>query len=117
MRIILSFCILLFASCMNPIIQAKPDTVLIGMYLTSLHDMDLSAHSFKYDAYYWCRYSNPSFDFANEFEVMNSNDVTLESPYIEAMGKDFLFSTKTKATVRQLWKTKDYPFDKQTLVI
>jgi hypothetical protein len=57
------------------------------------------------------------FDFANEFEVMNSNDVTLESPYLQNFGKDILFSTKTKATVRQLWKTKDYPFDKQTLVI
>jgi hypothetical protein len=57
------------------------------------------------------------FDFANEFEVMNSNDVTLESPYIQNVGNDILFSTKTKATVRQLWKTKDYPFDKQTLVI
>ncbi|MFN4819219.1 MAG: hypothetical protein ACK5F4_06615 [Ignavibacteria bacterium] len=108
--------LLLFSICSFQLI-AKPDTVHIGMYLTSLHDLDLSAHSFKYDAYYWCRYSNPSFDFANEFEVMNSNDVTLESPYIETVGKDFLFSTKTKATVRQLWKTKDYPFDKQTLVI
>lgn len=90
---------------------------MIGMYLTSLHDLDLSAHSFKYDAYYWCRYANPEFDFANEFEVMNSNDVALESPYLQNLGNDILFSTKTKATVRQLWKTKDYPFDKQTLVI
>jgi hypothetical protein len=115
MNIILAFLVL--TSFVNPAIQAKPDTVKIGMYLTSLHDFNLSDHSFKYDAYYWCRYTNPSFDFANEFEVMNSNDVTLESPYIETIGNEYLFSTKTKATVRQLWKTKDYPFDKQTLVI
>jgi hypothetical protein len=68
-------------------LHAKPDTVKIGMYLTSLHDLDLSAHSFKYDAYYWCRYDNPMFDFANEFEVMNSNDVILESPYLQNYGK------------------------------
>ena len=109
--------LLLFVSIVSYQLHAKPDTVKIGMYLTSLHDLDLSAHSFKYDAYYWCRYDNPIFDFANEFEVMNSNDVTLESPYIQNVGNDILFSTKTKATVRQLWKTKDYPFDKQTLVI
>ena len=108
---------LLFLSVCTFQLSAKPDTVMIGMYLTSLHDLDLSAHSFKYDAYYWCRYANPEFDFANEFEVMNSNDVALESPYLQNLGNDILFSTKTKATVRQLWKTKDYPFDKQTLVI
>ena len=108
---------LLFLSVFTFQLSAKPDTVMIGMYLTSLHDLDLSAHSFKYDAYYWCRYANPEFDFANEFEVMNSNDVALESPYLQNLGNDILFSTKTKATVRQLWKTKDYPFDKQTLVI
>jgi hypothetical protein len=113
------FCTLLLLtfSIVSSQLHAKPDTVKIGMYLTSLHDLDLSAHSFKYDAYYWCRYDNPMFDFANEFEVMNSNDVTLESPYLQNFGKDILFSTKTKATVRQLWKTRDYPFDKQTLVI
>lgn len=115
MRFIILF--LLLISSAQPSMYAKPDTVKIGMYLTSLHDLDLSDHSFKYDAYYWCRYTNPTFDFANEFEVMNSNDVTLESPFIEKFGNDYLFSTKTKATVRQLWKTKDYPFDKQTLVI
>ena len=109
--------LLLFVTIVSYQLHAKPDTVKIGMYLTSLHDLDLSAHSFKYDAYYWCRYNNPMFDFANEFEVMNSNDVTLESPYLQNIGNDILFSTKTKATVRQLWKTKDYPFDKQTLVI
>jgi hypothetical protein len=99
----------LFISAFLCELHSKPDTVKIGMYLTSLHDLNLSDHSFKYDAYYWCRYSNPAFDFANEFEVMNSNDVTLEAPFIEKIGNDFLFSTKTKATVRQLWKTKDYP--------
>lgn len=112
------YSILLFFFTILPFqLDAKPDTVKIGMYLTSLHDLDLSAHSFKYDAYYWCRYANPEFDFANEFEVMNSNDVALESPYLQNIGNDILFSTKTKATVRQLWKTKDYPFDQQTLVI
>ena len=99
------------------ILLAKPDTVKIGMYLTSLHDLDLSAHSFKYDAYYWCLYKNPLFDFANEMEVMNTNDVSFESPYIEKQGDNFLFSTKTKATVRKLWEVRNYPFDKQTLVI
>jgi hypothetical protein len=116
MKYIYSILLFLFSIVSNQL-HAKPDTVKIGMYLTSLHDLDLSAHSFKYDAYYWCRYTNPIFDFANEFEVMNSNDVVLESPYLENIGNDILFSTKTKATVRQLWKTKDYPFDKQTLVI
>lgn len=116
MRLFYSAFLLILSICTFQI-SANPDTVMIGMYLTSLHDLDLSAHSFKYDAYYWCRYTNPEFDFANEFEVMNSNDVALESPYLQNIGNDILFSTKTKATVRQLWKTKDYPFDKQTLVI
>ena len=98
-------------------VHSQIDTVKIGAFVSSLHDFNLSDNTFKADVYFWCLYQNSDFHFEDEFEIMNTNEVTLEGTSVDTVGSNFWYYTKAKAVVRKSWETENFPFDKQRLVI
>lgn len=102
----------------NNVAFSQADSVKIGCYISSLYDFNLSGNTFKSDFYLWCIYKNGApFNFEKELEIMNTNDVSLEGTSVDTVGKSLWFYTKVKSEIRKVWRTVDYPFDRQNLVI
>lgn len=101
-------------------VQAKgqKDTAKIGCYISSLYDFNLSENTFKTDFYLWSIYNkNAPFNFEKEIEIMNTNSVSMEGTSVDTTGNSLWFYSKIKAELRKIWRTVDYPFDRQRLLI
>jgi hypothetical protein len=55
--------------------EDKKDTVLVGIYITSIHDIDFKQKEFATTFWLWLKYKNPDLDFVNNLEVSNAKSV------------------------------------------
>ncbi len=95
--------------------KGKPDTVKIGAYVISLHDINFHDKEYTMRFWLWLLHSNHEFDFPYQTEVPNAK--SLEKPDMMTdtiMGKIWCLM-KMKATMKQSWNVGDFPFDKQHL--
>ena len=98
--------------------QSVPDTVEIGSYVISLHDLNF--HDKEYDARFWVWmiYKNPEFDFAHRVEVPNAKDMEIQDIMTDTLpGNKIWVLMKLKCTMKQNWRVHNFPFDKQRLEI
>ncbi len=96
---------------------STPDTVKIGAYVISLHDIDIHDKEYTMRFWLWLLHNNPEFDFPYQTEVPNAK--SLEKPDMMTdtiMGKIWCLM-KMKATMKESWNVGDYPFDKQHLYV
>ena len=49
--------------------KPKPDTVLTGIYITSIHDIDFKQQEYTVDFWLWLKYKNADFDFMHNLEI------------------------------------------------
>jgi hypothetical protein len=101
----------------NRLPKAKPEKVLVGIYVTSIHDIDFKAKEYEIHFWIWFRYKNRHFDFARFLEIPNAKTFTklLDSTYI---AHDSVYmQMKVQCTMKDSWKVSNYPFDRQTLRI
>ncbi len=97
--------------------KKKPEKVLVGIYITSIHDIDFKAKEFEIHFWIWFRYKNRNFDFGRFLEIPNAKTFTklLDSTYI---AHDSVYmQMKVQCTMKDSWKVSNYPFDRQTLRI
>ncbi|MBK8520156.1 MAG: hypothetical protein IPL54_04510 [Chitinophagaceae bacterium] len=101
----------------NRLAKSKPEKVLVGIYVTSIHDIDFKAKEYEIHFWIWLRYKNRNFDFGRFLEIPNAKTFTklLDSTYI-AHDSVFL-QMKVQCTMKDSWKVSNYPFDRQTLRI
>jgi len=70
----------------------KPDTVKVGIYITSIHDIDFKQKEFAVNLWLWLKYKNKAFDFDEQqmkiyeetketetFRFIDWNDFSAES--------------------------------------
>jgi hypothetical protein len=62
----------------SPAIAQKsvPDTVLTGVYITSIHDINFKDKEYTIDLWLWLKYKNRDFDFVQNLEVPQAKTVT-----------------------------------------
>ncbi len=97
----------------------EPDTVRLGTYVMSLHDINFRDKEYTLRFWIWMKYKNPDFDFANSVEVPNAKDLEILESIVSrdtATGEVWVLM-KLKCVMKQSWKVADYPFDKQFLSI
>ena len=94
-----------------------PDTVKIGTYLLSLHDINFRNSEYTVRYWLWMLYNNPDFDFTSQVEVPNAKSIEKPEILVDTIeGKTWVLM-KMKSTMKQSWKVTNYPFDKQHLII
>src|ERR1700712_4955403 len=54
----------------------KPDTVKVGIYVTSIHDIDFKQKEYTVTFWLWLKYKNKAFDFNQNLEVPQAKTVT-----------------------------------------
>jgi hypothetical protein len=97
--------------------RSGPDTVKIGAYVISLHDINFHDKEYTMRFWLWLLHNNPEFDFPYQVEVPNAK--SLEKPDMMTdtiMGKIWCLM-KMKSTQKQSWTVGDFPFDKQHLSV
>jgi hypothetical protein len=109
--------------------QAKPDTILTGMYLTSIHNIDFRQNQYDIIFWVWLEYKDSSYDFDKNFEIPFSKDfrktyVNLDMEYDTLFDKNgnirhidsiYHLLMKIEATMKDNWQIANFPFDRQTL--
>jgi hypothetical protein len=72
MKIFLS--LLLFLSGFS-LVQAQPDTVNVGAYVISVHDINFRDKEYTMRFWLWFLYDNPDFDFSTQLDIPNAKSI------------------------------------------
>jgi hypothetical protein len=53
----------------------SPDTVKVGVYVTSIHDIDFKQKEYALQLWLWLKYKNKEFDFEKNLEIPMAKSV------------------------------------------
>jgi hypothetical protein len=97
--------------------RAQPDSVKVGAYVISVHDINFHDKEYTSRFWLWFLYDNPDFDFSKQLDIPNAK--TIDQPEVindSLQGKAWVLM-KMKAVMKENWNVQDFPFDRQHLRI
>lgn len=94
-----------------------PDTVRVGAYVISVHDINFHEKEYTIRFWLWFLHKNPDFDFARQLDIPNAK--TIEPPEIiyDSIEDKAWVIMKMKCTMKENWNVEDFPFDRQHLKV
>jgi len=95
--------------------QSKPDTVKVGVYVTSIHDIDFKQKEYAVQLWLWLKYKNRDFDFAKNLEIPMAKSVDKSFTTIDSSGDQVYMQMKLLCVMKDSWRIENFPFDRQTL--
>ena len=95
--------------------DTKPDTVKVGIYITSIHDINFKDKEYSVNLWLWLKYKNRAFDFAHNLEVPQAKTVNMSFVSIDSSKETLYMQMKLQCTMKDSWKINNFPFDKQRL--
>jgi hypothetical protein len=95
--------------------KTAPDTVRIGIYVTSIHNIDFREKEYTTTFWLWLKYKNRAFDFSQNLEVPQAKSVTKSFETIDSSGGNISMQMKLQCVMKDSWKIADFPFDRQKL--
>ncbi len=93
----------------------KPDTVHVGVFITSIHDIDFKQKEFTASFWLWMNYSNPKLDFEKNLEVPNAKTVEKTFFTKDTVDGRIYVQMKLQCVMKDSWKISNFPFDEQKL--
>ncbi|MFT3679519.1 MAG: hypothetical protein QM791_04560 [Ferruginibacter sp.] len=117
-KTVLATCCSLLLLLLSPALFAqeeKPDTVRVGIYVTSIHNIDFKEKEFTVTFWLWLKYKNREFDFQQNIEIPQAK--TFEKSYstIDTSDDKVYLLMKMQCVMKDSWRIENFPFDKQTL--
>ncbi len=97
--------------------ETQPDTVKVGIYITSIHDIDFKQKEFTASFWLWLKYKNRKLDFVRNLEVPSAKTVDKSFFTEDTTGEVISMQMKLQCIMKDSWKIENFPFDKQTLRI
>ena len=88
----------------------------IGMFITSLHDLDVTADTFGVDYWVWSVHS-PELNPLETLEFYNAKEAHADLDQTAERGDRSWSQRKISAVVRHDWDISNFPFDRQILDI
>lgn len=101
----------------NDPIESPPDTVRIGAYIISIHDINFQDKEYTMRFWLWALYDNVAFDLAKQLDIPNAKSIDEPQVIVDVVNGKTWQLMKIRATMKQNWKVANYPFDKQHLVV
>ena len=93
----------------------KKDTVKVGVYITSIHDIDFKQKEYAVNLWLWLTYKNSKFDFSQNLEVPQAKTVTKSFYTVDSSDGKIFMQMKLQCVMKDSWRISNFPFDKQTL--
>jgi hypothetical protein len=95
--------------------QGVSDTVKVGIYITSIHDIDFKQKEYAITFWLWLKYKNKDFDFMQNLEVPQAKSVTRSFATIDTSDNQVYLLMKMQCIMKDTWRIRNFPFDKQKL--
>ena len=96
-------------------VSPKPDTVKLGIYVTSIHDIDFKQKEYKTIFWLWLKYKNKELDFVHNLEIPNAKSFTTAFTTLDTSNGRVYLIMKMECTMKNGWNINNFPFDRQTL--
>ncbi len=96
---------------------ATPDTVKVGAYVISVHDINFHDKEYTVRFWLWFLYNNPEFDFSKQLDIPNAKSIDPPEIMSDSIDGQAWVIMKMKCTMKESWKVDDFPFDSQHLNI
>jgi hypothetical protein len=93
------------------------DTVRVGIYITSIHDIDFKQKEFTVNYWLWLKYKNRKFNFFDNLEVPQAKTVAKSFVTADSSGEYVRMQMKLQCIMKDSWRIGNFPFDHQTLRI
>ena len=94
---------------------AQPDTVNVGAYVLSVHDINFHEKEYTARFWLWFLYDNSHFDFTNQLDMPTAKSFEQAPPISDSLEGQAWVMMKMKATMKEKWNVQDFPFDQQHL--
>jgi len=94
---------------------AQPDTVKVGAYIISVHDINFHEKEYTARFWLWFVYNNPDFDFSKQLDIPNAKNIDEPEIINDSLDGKAWAIMKMKSTMKESWNVKDFPFDQQHL--
>ena len=112
----LKFFILLVLSSLNfYTVSAQPDTVKVGTFIISVHDINFHDKEYTMRFWLWFLYTNPDFDFSGQLDITNAKSIEQPDMITDKMEGKTWAMMKMKCVMKENWQVHDFQFDKQHL--
>jgi hypothetical protein len=95
----------------------QQDTVHVGAYVISVHDINFREKEFTIRFWLWFKYSNPDFDFTKQLDISNAKSIEPPEVITDSLDGKAWVIMKMKCTMKQNWSVHDFPFDQQHLKV
>jgi len=115
MKFILISLLLLLSSLQHA--HAQPDTVNVGAYVISVHDINFRDKQYTMRFWLWFVYDNPDFDFSTQLDIPNAKSIDTPEIILDSLNGKAWAIMKMKAAMKESWNVLDFPFDKQHLKV
>jgi hypothetical protein len=106
---------LAFLSITSKAQDKYPDTVKVGIYITSIHDIDFKQKEYTAHFWLWLKYKRREFDFLNNLEIPQAKTVDRSFATVDSSGEEIYIQMKLLCVMRDSWRIENFPFDHQTL--
>lgn len=94
-----------------------PDTVKVGTYIISLHDINFHDKEYTVRFWLWFLYDNAEFDFSRQLDIPNAKSIEPPEIITDSIDGKAWVIMKMKCTMKENWSVEDFPFDEQHLKI
>ncbi|MDQ3046624.1 MAG: hypothetical protein M3R27_03680 [Bacteroidota bacterium] len=95
--------------------KEQPDTVLTGIYITSIHNIDFKQKEYVLNCWLWMKYKNPEFDFLQNLEIPDAKSFSKSFSTVDTTEGRIYILMKLQVVMKDSWKTENFPFDRQKL--
>jgi hypothetical protein len=94
-----------------------PDTVHVGAYIISLHDINFHDKEYTLRFWLWFVYENPDFDFSKQLDIPNAKEIAPPEIILDSIDGKAWAIMKMKCKMKENWDVHDFPFDNQHLKV
>ncbi|MDE3213004.1 MAG: hypothetical protein KGM98_07200, partial [Bacteroidota bacterium] len=95
--------------------QSPVDTVKVGIYIISIHDIDFKKKEYSITFWLWLTYKNRDLDFMHNLEVPMAKTENRTFATIDTSGGKVFVMMKEECVMKDSWKIGSFPFDRQKL--
>jgi hypothetical protein len=96
---------------------STPDTVKVGAYIISVHDINFHDKEYTVRFWLWFLYKNADFDFSKQLDIPNAKAIEPPDVITDSIAGKTWVIMKMKCVMKEHWNVTDFPFDKQHLNI
>ena len=104
-----------FSQDADSIQTENPDTVRIGAYVISVHDINFHDKEYTVRFWLWFVHGNAEFDFSKQLDIPNAKSIEFEEPITDSLDGKAWVIMKMKCVMKENWNVSDFPFDQQHL--